>query len=113
MKILLLIATYACCGILQTNPVQAQHSCTKQQLSDTALFALESKYLHTPVTKITRSNGDVFLQRNMDEYLGATVFKNRNVVAPDHDFGDDHNSQQLAAFLNRPHPSTATLMQYF
>ncbi|MCE3282296.1 MAG: family 10 glycosylhydrolase, partial [Chitinophagaceae bacterium] len=113
MKRLLLLATYACCGILQIKAVQAQHSRTKQQLSDSALFALEAKYLHTPLTKTTRPNGDVFLQRNMDEYLGATVFKNRSAVPPDHDFGDDHNSQQLAAFLNRPHPSTATLTKYF
>ncbi len=112
MKKLLLIASYAICGVLLTSEIFAQHTRKKIQ-TDADLQALEKKFLHTPTVKSIDANGDVFLQRNMDEYLGATILKNRSAVDPNHDFGDDHNSEVLAAFLNRPHPSVATLTQYF
>lgn len=112
MKRVLLLASYVLCGILQITALKAQNSSKKQLTTDISLQALEKKYLHTPIFT-TIQNGEVFLQRDMSEYLGATVFKNRSIVPPDQDFGDDHNSQQLANFLNRPHPSVATLTNYF
>lgn len=113
MKRLLLLATYVVCSFVQTNELKAQNSRKSQLQTDSSLFALEKRYLHTPVKKITMQNGDVFLQRDMNDYLGATVFKNRNAVPQDVDFGDDHNSQELASFLNRPHPNVNTLTKYF
>jgi len=113
MKRFVLVALYTICGLLQINAAFAQSSSKKHLQTDSSLLALEKKYLHTPVSNITMPNGDMFLQRDMTDYLGATVFKNRNAIPTDVDHGDDANHQQLAEFLNRPHPNVATLTRYF
>jgi len=113
MKRYFLLTTCLLCQLLHITAANAQNSGKKQLTTDSSLQALEKKYLHTPVNRIVQANGEVWLQRDMNDYLGATVFKNRNSPTPDQDFGDDHNSQELADFLNRPHPNVATLTQYF
>lgn len=81
--------------------------------SDSELYALVNKYVHTPVKKTTAANGDVFLQRDMTEYLRATVQQAPEVAPSDKDHGHDHNDEMLRSFLNRAHPSVATMNRYF
>lgn len=81
--------------------------------SDSSLKRLADKYLHTPITKIIRPDGDVFLQRDMTEYLQANVIKSPKVSQTKLDHGHDHNDAMLRGFLNRPHPDVATLNKYF
>lgn len=81
--------------------------------SDSSLKKLADKYLHTPIKKIIRSGGDVFLQRDMTEYLQANVIKSPKVSQTKMDYGHDHNDAMLRTFLNRAHPDVATLNKYF
>lgn len=79
--------------------------------SDADLKKLVAKHIQTPVTKIIQPNGEVFLQRNFSAYLHALPQTPVQDGATDH--GHDHNNAQLETFLNRPHPSVATLEKYF
>lgn len=100
----------ACClfVFLCSTKIHAQKSFP----SDASLRALVDKHLHTPVTKTTAPNGDVFLQRDVTAYLKATV-QAPNVSASEKDHGHDHKDAMLREFLNRPQPSVATLYKYF
>lgn len=87
------------------------------------LIKLVDKNLSSPIEKTVDKNGDVFLQREMNEFLSNTdrdrkeAIKKQNqsttlqgvVIEYDHD-GDDHTN--LAEILNRPHPSVATTEKY-
>jgi uncharacterized lipoprotein YddW (UPF0748 family) len=91
----------------------AQNGARKAFPSDSALLSLVAKHLHTPVNKTVLPNGDVLLQRDMTAYLQARVFSAPPVAAADKDHGHDHNDALLRSFLNKPHPSVATLNNYF
>lgn len=91
----------------------AQQSKQQPIPTDGYLLSLVNKYLQTPVQKITKPNGEVFLQRNMSAYLEASVFSGRAPEASQLDYGHDHKDALLKEFLNRPHPSKATLELYF
>ena len=80
--------------------------------SDAELIALANKYVHTPIKKIVQLNGDVFLQRNVSDYLHANVIKAEEQPG-EKDYGHDHKDAMLEEFFNRPHPSVATLNKYF
>lgn len=98
------------CSYLQ---VSAQDR-IKKFPTDTELLSLVEKYIHTPVTKTKLPDGEIFLQRNFSDYLHSTpAFKGPEPQGADADFGHDHKTEQLASFLNRPHPSVATLEKYF
>lgn len=81
--------------------------------SDSALRALANKYVHTPIKRTVADNGDVFLQRDMTAYLQANLTKAPAVAPAELDHGHDHHDAMLRLFLNRPHPSVATLNKYF
>lgn len=81
--------------------------------TDTELIALANKYLHSPIKKTTEPNGEVFLQRDMTDYLQANIIKAPDVPASQNDFGHNHKDAMLRSFLNRPHPDVATMNKYF
>lgn len=81
--------------------------------SDSSLKRLADKYVHTPIKKIIKSDGDVFLQRDMTDYLRANVAKAPKVLQVEQDHGHDHKDAMLRTFLNRAHPDVATLNKYF
>lgn len=87
------------------------------------LIKLVDKNLSSPIKKSVYGNGDVFLQRNMNDFLSNTdrdrkaAIEKQNqsakvqgvVIEYDHG-GEDH--EHLAEILNRPHPSVATTEKY-
>lgn len=87
------------------------------------LIKLVDKNLSSPIKKSVYGNGDVFLQRNMNDFLSNTdrdrkaAIEKQNqsaklqgvVIEYDHS-GEDH--EHLADILNRPHPSVATTEKY-
>lgn len=87
------------------------------------LIKLVDKNLSSPIKKQVYGNGDVFLQREMNDFLlnadrnrkAAIEKQNQSanlqgvVVEYDHG-GEDH--EHLADILNRPHPSVATTEKY-
>lgn len=87
------------------------------------LIKLVDKNLSSPIKKSVYGNGDVFLQRNMNDFLSNTdrdrkaAIEKQNqsaklqgvVMEYDHS-GEDH--EHLADILNRPHPSVATTEKY-
>ena len=81
--------------------------------SDSALRSLVNRYVHSPIKRMVTPNGDVFLQRDMTAYLQATILKAPEVAPSELDHGHDHKDAMLRLFLNRPHPSVATLDKYF
>ncbi len=83
------------------------------QPTDAQLRQLVTRYLTTPVATNQRTNGDVFLQRDMTSYLHKNVFAAPELPASALDKGHDHKSEQLLEFLNRPHPNVATINKYF
>ncbi|MDB5193347.1 MAG: hypothetical protein JWQ96_2910 [Segetibacter sp.] len=91
----------------------AQNSRPKEFATDNALLSLVNKYVNTPITKSVKAGGEVFLQRDMTQYLQANVFKAPDVKPAEQDHGHDHKDAMLLTFLNRPHPSVATLNKYF
>lgn len=98
------------CSILQ---VLAQDR-TKSFPTDSELFGLVKKYIVSPVTLVKQANGEVFLQRNFSAYLHASpAFSGPEPQGAAADHGHDHKIEQLESFLNRPHPSVATMEKYF
>lgn len=93
------------------NPLQAQ--IIQKQPSDPELLALVNKYLHSPVRRIQRASGEVFLQRDMSEYLHDNLKATPEPSKAEMDHGDEHNDALLREYLNRPHPSVATMNRYF
>jgi uncharacterized lipoprotein YddW (UPF0748 family) len=81
--------------------------------SDSSLLALAKKYVSGPIKRTHKSNGEVFLQRDMTAYLQAKVFKASEVLPSENDHGHDHKDAMLRTFLNRPQPSVSTLNKYF
>ncbi len=87
------------------------------------LIKLVDKNLSSPIKKRVYGNGDVFLQRDMNDFLFNTdrdrkaAIEKQNqsaktqgvVIEYDHG-GEDH--EHLAEILNRPHPSVATTEKY-
>ncbi|MFN0255624.1 N-acetylmuramoyl-L-alanine amidase [Pedobacter ureilyticus] len=87
------------------------------------LIKLVDKNLSSPIKKRVYGNGDVFLQRAMNDFLSNTdrdrkaAIEKQNqsaktqgvVIEYDHG-GEDH--ERLAEILNRPHPSVATTEKY-
>ena len=88
-----------------------------QKQSNEKLLQLADTHLKTPIKKIIKSNGDVYLQRNVDAYLSNTtkpkVYSKKTGHLTEEEFGCNHNEELLNAFLNRPQPSVATLNNYF
>ena len=87
------------------------------------LIKLVDKNLSSPIKKSVYGNGDVFLQRNMNDFLSNTdrnrkaaiekqnqSAKLQGVVVEYEHGGEDH--EHLAEILNRPHPSVATTEKY-
>ncbi|MHC0443472.1 N-acetylmuramoyl-L-alanine amidase, partial [Flavobacterium sp. 3-210] len=98
-------------GLAQTTP-------DSKKPSDSQLYSLADKYLKTAIKKEIKSNGEVFLQRNMDDYLTlankTTVTSKKSEVQEKHDELEcDHNGELLKEYLNRPHPSVVTMTKYF
>ena len=98
--------------LLLTASLFSQEKPAKPFPTDQELKALAGKYVKSPIKRVVKANGDVFLQRNMSEYLHANLNKvEEQPGTADH--GHDHKDAQLEEFLNRPHPSVATLNIYF
>ena len=98
------------CNILQVSGQERN----KQFPSDTELLNLVKKHISSPVTKVKQANGESYLQRNFSAYLHASpAFKGPEPQGADADHGHNHKIDQLEAFLNRPHPTVATLEKYF
>ncbi|WP_461486646.1 peptidoglycan recognition protein family protein, partial [Pedobacter sp.] len=87
------------------------------------LIKLVDKHLNSPIEKTVSKNGEVFLQRSMNDFLSNTdrdrkaaiekqnkSAKTQGVVI-EYDHGDDGH-ENLAEILNRPHPSVATTEKY-
>ena len=87
------------------------------------LIKLVDKNLSSPIVKNVYGNGDVFLQRSMNDFLSNTTrdrkaaiekqnksAKLQGVAIEYEHGGEDH--EQLADILNRPHPSVATTEKY-
>lgn len=87
------------------------------------LIKLADKHLSSQIKKRVYGNGDVFLQRDMNDFLSNTdrdrkaAIEKQNQsaklqgVAIEYDHGgEDH--EHLAQILNRPHPSVATTEKY-
>ncbi|WP_160376814.1 N-acetylmuramoyl-L-alanine amidase, partial [Flavobacterium hydrocarbonoxydans] len=97
----------------------AQTTPETKRASDSQLYSLADKYVKSAIKKNVKSNGEVFLQRNMDEYLALTNKKNTTTKkhkksTEKHDELDcDHNGELLKEYLNRPHPSVETMTKYF
>ncbi|TAD81770.1 MAG: T9SS C-terminal target domain-containing protein [Bacteroidetes bacterium] len=85
----------------------------KQQPSDQELQALADRYVKTPIKREVQNNGDVFLQRHLTPYLQAGRATHSHDATASADHGHNHNDEMLETFLNRPHPSVATLNNYF
>ncbi len=116
MRKFLLVAT--CVYLLLFSPqlvfkANGQNTRPKAFPSDSSLLTLVNKYLHTPIKKTITPDGDVFLQRDMTEYLQANILKAPEVVSSEQDHGHDHNDAMLRTFLNRAHPDIATINKYF
>ncbi|HVF97436.1 MAG TPA: hypothetical protein VM871_08955, partial [Flavisolibacter sp.] len=101
------------CITAQTFNAAAQNDQSKSFPSDSALLALASKYVHTPIAKTVTAQGEVFLQRNLTPYLQATVQKAPPVSRSEADHGHDHKDAMLRSFLSRPHPAVVTMNKYF
>jgi hypothetical protein len=90
---------------------------SKPLKTDKELLDLADRYIKTPILMIKKSNEEVFLQRDMSEYLSeSSISKNIGKLSlskGDGDHGHDHNDELQLEFLNRPHPSVATLEKYF
>ena len=89
------------------------------------LIKLADKHLSSPIKKRVYGNGDVFLQRDMNDFLSNTdrdrkaAIEKQNQSAKtqgviiEYEHGDDgHGHENLAEILNRPHPSVATTEKY-
>ncbi len=116
MKKFLPAASCVCVLLLSSQFIfnaNGQNNRLKAIPSDSSLIALANKYVHTPVKKVITPDGDVFLQRDMTEYLKATVNKAPEVLLPEQDYGHEHNDALLRTFLNRAHPDVATINKYF
>lgn len=89
----------------------------KSVKTDQELLELADRYVKTPIKVIKKSNGEVFLQRDMTSYLSQTSHSKSteklSLSKDDDDHGHDHNDALQLEFLNRPHPSVATLEKYF
>ena len=111
LKTIVLVFTVSCSAMAQV----------KRTNED--LIKLVDKNLSSPIKKSVYGNGDVFLQRNMNDFLSNTdrnrkaAIEKQNesaklqgvVIEYDHG-GEDH--EHLADILNRPHPSVATTEKY-
>jgi hypothetical protein len=87
------------------------------------LVKLVDKHLSSPINKRIDGNGDVFLQRAMDDFLSnadrdrkaAVQQQNKTAntqgVVIEYNHGADEH-EILAEILNRPHPSVATTAKY-
>jgi uncharacterized lipoprotein YddW (UPF0748 family) len=93
--------------------VSGQEARPKTFTSDSSLLALVKKYVHTPIKKTFSVDGDVYLQRDLTEYLHANILKAPMVEPFDQDHGHNHNDEMLRTYLNRPHPDVATINKYF
>ncbi len=80
---------------------------------DNDLVELVTRYIQSPITKTIQSNGDVFLQRDLTNYLQSSVFQAHENIPAQQDYGHDHKDAMLRTFLNRPQPSVATMNNYF
>ncbi|MBE7171094.1 MAG: family 10 glycosylhydrolase [Williamsia sp.] len=107
-KLLLVIACF--CFLVSNANAQVK---PKALPTDSSLRALANKYVHTPIKRTVAANGDVFLQRDLTPYLQANIIKAPEVAPAELDKGHDHKDAMLRLFLNRPHPSVATLNKYF
>ncbi|HEX8461795.1 MAG TPA: family 10 glycosylhydrolase [Segetibacter sp.] len=116
MRKFLLVATCACLFFLSPQMLfyaNGQAYQAKAVPSDSALLSLVNKYVHTTIKKTISANGDVFLQRDMTQYLQANVSQAPNVKPSEVDHGHDHKDAMLRTFLNRPQPNIITLNKYF
>ena len=113
-KNLLTTAGVACLLIAScfVNGAIGQNIYSTKDPADSALLALVNKYVHSPVSRAAKPNGDVFLQRDMTAYLRSTVLA-PDVPQAERDHGHDHKDAMLVEFLNRPHPNVFTLNKYF
>ncbi len=91
--------------------LHAQASKATPVPTDEALLSLVSKHISSPVQRIVKPNGDIYLQRDLNSYFQATI--NRNTPSADDDHGHNHNDALLREFLNRPQPSIGTFNNYF
>ncbi len=98
-------------GLAQTTP-------DSKKPSDEQLYSLADKYLKSSIKKEVNPDGEVFLQREMGDYLALANKKNAVTSKPDlvekHDELEcEHNGELLKEYLNRPHPSVKTMVKYF
>jgi len=107
MRSLLLFVFSLLAGI--TNYTYAQNNLR----SDAELKALVTRFVSSPVSRINKSNGDVFLQRDMTAYLKTNVLVAPAFPASQLDHGHDHKTDMLLEFLNRPQPDMSTMNKYF
>ena len=103
------------CGILLVLNHAAQAQIEKPSLlpSDQSLINLAKKHVKSNILRTTNEKGEIFLQRDLSEYLTAS--SNRSEIPPSVqlDYGHDHKDAMLVEFLNSPQPSVATYRKYF
>lgn len=103
------------CGILLLFTQVAQAQIEKPIIlpSDQSLMSLAKKHVKSTIRKTSTQNGEVFLQRDLTEYLTASSNRSEIPPAAQSDYGHDHNDDMLLEFLNAPQPSVATYRKYF
>ncbi len=103
------------CGILLVfnQAVQAQIEKPTILPSDQFLMSLAKKHVKSSIRKTTSPKGEVFLQRDLTEYLTASSERSEIPSSPQSDDGHDHKDDMLLEFLNAPQPSVATYRKYF
>lgn len=97
------------CSLAGSSNLHAQAKKTASLPTDEALGALVNKHITTPVQRIVKANGEVFLQRDLNNYFQASLQRS----TPMQDHGHNHNDEMLREFLNRPQPSVGTFNNYF
>jgi uncharacterized lipoprotein YddW (UPF0748 family) len=103
----------AICCVFTHTLLYAQITPVKKKYSEQELLKMADNMIQSDISVKKMPNGDVLLQRKMDDYLKSTVLKANAQAHQDEDYGHDHKDAQLIDYLNREHPSVKTLKKYF
>src|SRR5690606_23260189 len=103
------------CGFLLVFNFTAKAQIEKPTIlpTDESLMNLAKTHVKSSIRKTTNERGEVFLQRDLTEYLTASSKRSEIPPSAQPDYGHDHKDDMLLEFLNAPQPSVATYRKYF
>lgn len=81
--------------------------------SDQSLMELVKKHVKSPVHKSVNEKGEIFLQRDLSNYLQTSLQRSATPTSTQLDHGHDHKDEMLVEFLSVPQPSVETYRKYF